>query len=313
MTRSDSVRGAAVMAAVVLIWGSFLPVSKVVLTAIDPYWLTLLRYGVAAAVFLALTAAVEGRSSLATEGHGAVLFLAGASGFCGFSLFVFEGLERARPEHGAMILALVPLWVVIAEWIATRRRPRAVVLACIAAALAGEALVVTRGDLSRLGSGGDHLGNALILLASLFWTAYTLGMQRFPGWSPLRYSALAGALGWLAVAAATLIATALGHAAPPPAQEIARVAWPLAYLVSVVSILAVFLWNTAVRLIGPLSASLFANFAPVVTFAIVVLQGQTLTAAEVGGAALVLAALVANNLYRMRLLRGMAPPFASRS
>jgi len=302
MTAGDSPKGAAVMSAVVLIWGSFLPVSKVVLTAIDPYWLTLLRYGVAATVFLALTAAIEGRAKLSTEGRAASLFVFGACGFCGFSLFVFEGIERARPEHGAMILALVPLWVVIADWIATRRRPRAPVLACIATALLGEAFVVTRGELARLAGGGDLTGSALIFVASLFWTAYTLGLQRFPGWSPLRYSALSGALGWLAVVAATLIATALGHAAPPPAHELARIAWPLAYVVMIVSVLAVFLWNTAVRLIGALAASLFANFAPVVTFAIVVVQGQELTAAEVGGAALVLAALVANNLYRMRLL-----------
>ena len=59
MNRNNLAQGTLLMCAVVLIWGAFLPVSKIALAVIDPYWLTLLRYGIAAACFLAALAIVE--------------------------------------------------------------------------------------------------------------------------------------------------------------------------------------------------------------------------------------------------------------
>lgn len=305
MTRAPNaaqlLRGTLFMCGVVLIWGTFLPVAKYVLNMIDPYYLTMLRYGAAALAFLALTVAIEGRASLSPEGKSRLLFFYGTAGYCGFSLFVFEGTKLSRPEHGAMILALVPVWVTIYQWLHTGQRPRTVTLSCIGLALGGMALVVTRGDLSRLAGGGDLLGNFLTLLASIFWTIYTLGAQRVPGWSPLRYSALCAAFGFVSIAAATAVATALGHARPPALADVTGIGWSLAYVVLVVSILAMLLWNTAVSLIGPLNASLIANFAPVITFAIAVMQGQSLAGMEVIGAVLVLVALIANNLANRRI------------
>jgi drug/metabolite transporter (DMT)-like permease len=100
-----------------------------------------------------------------------------------------------------MILALGPIQVALFQWWRTHRRPDNFTLGAIALALVGELLVITSGDLARL-TGGDALGNGLVFLASLFWTAYTLGGQQFPGWSPVRYTALSCSLGCFAIAAA---------------------------------------------------------------------------------------------------------------
>jgi drug/metabolite transporter (DMT)-like permease len=59
----------------------------------------------------------------------------------------------------------------------------------------------------------------------------------------------------------------------------------------------------AVAKLGPLNASLFANFAPVVTFLITVWQGRLLLPVEIAGAALVVGALIANNLVNRRLAK----------
>jgi drug/metabolite transporter (DMT)-like permease len=288
------------MCVVVLVWGAFLPVSKIVLAAIDPYWLTALRYGVAALCFLAVLAATEGRAALAFEGRAGAAWLFGSIGFAGFSLLVFEGLRLTRPEHGAMILALGPVNVGLWQWLRSGHRPHAATLACIALALCGEALVVSRGEFARLYSGGSALGNGLVLLASFCWTAFTLGAQQFPRWSPVRYTALTAALGWSSIAFATALAGAAGHSAPPRPQAFVDLAWALLFVVFVVSFGAVLLWNMAVAKLGPLNASLFANFAPIVTILITVAQGHRLMAAETAGVALVIGALIANNLVNRR-------------
>ena len=298
MNRQQLAQGTLLMCAVVLIWGAFLPVSKIALAAIDPYWLTLLRYGVAALCFLVTLALLEGRAALAFEGQAAKAWAYGSAGFAGFSLFVYEGLRLTRPEHGAMILALGPVNIVLWQWLRTRHRPHAATLACIAIALAGEALVVSQGEVARLYSGGSALGNGLIYLSSWCWIAFTLGAQKFPGWSPVRYTALSCSLGWFAIVAALGVAAAAGHARPPQMDEMVAV-WPqLAFIIFCVSVFGILFWNLGVAKLGPLNAGLFGNFAPVITYLIAIAQGRRPDAAELAGAALVLVALIANNRHQ---------------
>jgi drug/metabolite transporter (DMT)-like permease len=59
----------------------------------------------------------------------------------------------------------------------------------------------------------------------------------------------------------------------------------------------VLFWNNGIRMIGALNAVLFGNLVPVVTFAIQIGQGVQFSALEFAGAALVIGALAANNLY----------------
>jgi drug/metabolite transporter (DMT)-like permease len=196
-----------------------------------------------------------------------------------------------------MILALAPIQVALFQWWRTRRRPDRFTLAAIALALAGELLVITSGDIDRL-VGGDALGNGLVFLGSLFWTAYTLGGQQFPGWSPVRYTALSCSLGWLAILVLLAIATLAGHSRPPAVAPMLEV-WPqLAFIIFCVSVFGILFWNMAVAKIGPLSAGLFANFTPVITYLIAIAQGRRPDALELIGAAIVLVALIANNRHQ---------------
>jgi drug/metabolite transporter (DMT)-like permease len=62
----------------------------------------------------------------------------------------------------------------------------------------------------------------------------------------------------------------------------------------------VLTWNAAIGLIGPQNVALFGNLIPVTTFAIEIVRGYRPNVAELGGAALTIAALVANNLLARR-------------
>ena len=53
----------------------------------------------------------------------------------------------------------------------------------------------------------------------------------------------------------------------------------------------------AIGYLGALNTMLLGNLVPVVTFAIRILQGHRFDAIELAGAGLVVAALVADNLY----------------
>ncbi|OHC72581.1 MAG: hypothetical protein A3H93_05630 [Rhodocyclales bacterium RIFCSPLOWO2_02_FULL_63_24] len=293
----DHRRGTFYMLLVIAIWGAFLPVGKSALHAVDPYWLTAMRFATATGVFLVLLWLREGRAALRTEGHLWKIGLFGSLGFAGFGVCLFEGLKLTRPEISGMILALGPIQVALFQWWRTHRRPDNFTLGAIALALVGELFVITAGDVTRL-VGGDALGNGLVFLASLFWTAYTLGGQQFPGWSPVRYSALSCLLGLLGIAAALIVATLAGHSQPPNPEKMIE-AWPqLAFIILCVSVFGILFWNMGVAKLGPLSAGLFANFTPVITYLIAIAQGRRPEALELMGAAIVLVALIANNRHQ---------------
>ena len=293
----DHRRGTLYMLLVISIWGAFLPVAKSALQEVDPYWLTAMRFGTAALVFLALLWQREGAHKLRTEGRLWKIALFGSCGFAGCGICLFEGLRLTRPEVSAMILALGPIQVALFQWWRTHRRPDNFTLAAIALALVGELLVVTSGQFARL-VGGDALGNGLVFLASLFWTAYTLGGQQFPGWSPVRYTALSCSLGTITIAVFLLVATLTGRSTPPSSAQLIAV-WPeLAYTVFCVSVFGILFWNMGVAKLGPISAGLFANFAPVITYLIAIAQGRRPDAVELTGAFIVLVALIANNRHQ---------------
>jgi len=106
-------RGSAMLTTTALIWGGMFAVMKPLMAEIDPFTLTLLRFGLATPVFLVLLVAVEGRAALATPGQTLRLAWLGTVGFAGFGLFFALGLDAARPEHAAVIPALMPLISVV--------------------------------------------------------------------------------------------------------------------------------------------------------------------------------------------------------
>jgi drug/metabolite transporter (DMT)-like permease len=109
-----------------------------------------------------------------------------------------------------------------------------------------------------------------------------------------------GAVGLLAAHA---LAAALGHAVIPTLGALAGVAWQIVYFSVGTVVLGVLGFNAAARRLGPLNTMLMLNLIPVGVFGIEAALGRTFSTIELGGAALVIGSLVANNLYlRVRIV-----------
>jgi len=298
------VRGVALLAVTVLIWGATFPVGKDAVARIDSFWLGALRYVVVAPLFVLVLWLVEGRRALAYEGRLMLAAVLGCVGFGGFNIFTFGGMQHTAAAHAAIIMALQAPLTALVHWAWRGVRPGRFTLVCMALALAGVFLVITRGDVASAIAGGTLYGDALVFIGASSWVAYVMGVVKFSGWSALRYTALTCAPGAIGLVVAAVGATALGAVTAPTTGTLAPIAWQLAFLTFVTAFIGVLFWNNGVQLIGPLNAVLFGNLVPIVTFAIQIGQGQRFALSEMLGAGLVVGALIANNIYiRQRVTR----------
>lgn len=292
-----------------LVWGGQFVVGKSALQTIDAFPLSTVRYALAAALWLLVLVALEGLGSLRLDGRGWRLFWLGSLGFAGFNLFAYTGLAHARPETASLIVALAPLLTALVLWHRTKVRPARATFVLLGIALAGVALVVSAGHPSSILHGALGWGEVLVLAGVFSFILYSLGAAEFASFSPLRYTALTAALGWLTIAGATVVAIATGLVEAPTAAQLTSV-WPqIAYLAIPGAFVAVLTWNAAIKAIGPQNAVLFSNLIPVTTFAIEIVRGYRPNAVELLGAALTIGALVASNL----LARRSAPAAATTS
>jgi drug/metabolite transporter (DMT)-like permease len=300
MRKSDTVVGAALATATAVAWGGQFVVGKSALNHVNAFPLSTLRYAAATALWLIVLVAIEGRDSLRLAGRGWRLFWLGSLGFAAFNVLAYTGLAHARPQSASLIVALSPLLTALVLWWRTRVRPSATTFVLLGVALAGVVLVISNGHPSSIVDGSIGWGDGLVLLGIFSFVLYGLGAAEFSDFSPLRYTALTSALGWLTLTVATAIALGAGLVPLPTGHELWSVTPQIVYLALPGAFVAVLAWNAAIGLIGAQNAVLFGNLIPVTTFVIEIARGYRPSAVELGGAVLTIAALVVNNLLVRR-------------
>src|SRR5215472_12801267 len=186
----------AALIAAGLLWGTTVPLSKLALEWLSPGWLTVVRFGLAAAVLLAAAR----RRGLRRAFTPAVL-AAGALGYGGSVLLQNAGISRTSVTHAALLIGAVPVLVAIiaAVWHRTVARP--VAWSGFALSLGGVGLVTAGGG----GGGATSAGDGLVLASLILSATVTVAQGRLLiGRDPVAVTAvqfLGAALGALPVAA----------------------------------------------------------------------------------------------------------------
>jgi drug/metabolite transporter (DMT)-like permease len=302
LTRSNLIAGLAWIGLAILCWTPLFSVAKRTLPYLDAYALGSVRYVFGVALLVLLLVLFEGREALRYEGRLGAATLYGLVGITGFNLFAWIGLGYTRPEHASIILALQTPLTALAVWLAHGQRPARFTFGCVAAAIGGVVLVITKGDLANALAGGSLLGDTLILLGAVSWVTYTLSASRFSGWSPLRFTVLTCIPGGVGLVVANGIALVMGAAAVPSPETLFSAGWQILYFSVGTVVLGVLGFNAAARRLGPLNTMLMLNLIPIGVFGIEAALGRSFAAIEIAGAIVVIGALVANNLY----LRGVS-------
>lgn len=230
------------------LWGLTIPLSKLALGWLDPFWLAVARFALAAPL-LALVArgSLRAAATWPVAGWGVVFYGAGVA-------FQNAGVDRTSVTHAALILATVPAFVALIA--AARGRSSATPQSWLGfmIAIGGVGLVAGTGGDDSLGGDGLMLGSALASAGYVFAQPRLLA-----GRNPVAVTAVQMAAGTAATLPLAAVAGGV-PAAPQPGPAL----WGFAGLVVAGSLLPFALYAYGQARVVPEIAGAFVNLEPLV-------------------------------------------------
>ena len=261
-----------------VLFGLTVPLSKVALAWLDPAWLTVARFGLAAPLL-----AWVGRRRLRAACAAPVLAWGGV-GYAAMVLLQNAGVERTSAGHAALLFGAVPALVAVVAALAGRGTSGPLAWLGFGVALGGVGLVA--------GSGGgtSAAGDVLMLLSALCQATFVVAQARLlDGRDPIALTAVQ----MLAAAAVALPVAAMGG--PPPAPGAAGAAGATGAVLALVvagTLLPFAFFAFGQARVRPEVAGAFANLEPLVGAGIAVLAfGDAFGPLQALGAVAILAGI----------------------
>lgn len=249
----------------------------------DLFAMLLFRFFVASV--LLLTWCRVQRVPLPSRRQALGIALMGGIGYVGQSLCFFGALQYAQASLVALLLYLYPVFVTILAAIFLHERLTPVKLGALVLCSLGTALTVGGGR-------GQPLGMALAVAAALIYSGYIVIGARLTRGVDARATAT------LVCLAATV---SFGAMAAVRASQGLSLQWPtgaggwaaLAAIAVCSTVVAILTFFAGLQRLGAGRASMLSTLEPVVTVLLAaMLLGETLSAAQLGGGALILAGVL---------------------
>ena len=291
----------AAFAALYVVWGSTYLAIRYAVATIPPMLMVGSRFAISGLILFVWTRArgaprPTGRQWRAAAITGALLLCCGNGS-------VSWAEQRVPSGLAALIVAVVPLWMVLLDWIRPRgTRPTAVVIAGVLLGLIGLAVLV--GPQSLIGHGFVDFRALVVLMAgSLAWAAgsiysrhaslpesaaLTTGMQMIAG--SIALLALGGSLG------------EFGRLDVPAISTPSWIGWT--YLVTFGSLVGFTAYLFLLRAVSAAKASTYAYVNPVVAVLLGwAIAGETVTPRTIAGAAIIVGGVAIISLTRAKAAR----------
>ena len=262
----------------VLFWGGNFTASKIAFVEISPLAFTAIRFTIGTVLLWLLLRWAEPDGKNPPELWGRMIWL-GIVGNTIYQLCFVLGLARTTATNTSLLLAAMPTVVTVTAGLIgletiTRRQVFALAMATL-----GVVVVVGRNGFH---TGGDWLGDLLILTAVGCWTIYTIGTRRLG----LQLSALRFTTLTMITGTPGLLLLGIPDLLRMPWASISWQAWAgLGYSLMLSLVASYVLWNRGVQTLGASRAALYNCLTPLIaaTLATIILHEQLTWVHFVGG------------------------------
>ena len=276
---------------VALFWGGTLIATRIAAQTFEPFMGASIRYLIACALLLPMAWKTNRNFLQVNRNQFWQLCLLGFSGIFAYNFFFFKGLKLVPASHGALLVALNPMMVMLfSAWRYGEKLKRVRILGMIIS-LMGVVFVISRGQPLNLFS-SFQWGDAFMLGCPVAWAIYTIaGKDALKTTTPLQASA------WAALSGCIMLLLFAGTETYP--EFVPGKVWvALSYLGIIGTVLAFVWYYEGVIKLGVTRTAVFNNLVPVfaLILSVVILHEQVYVYTYVG-ALLVIGGVVIINRF----------------
>ncbi len=245
-------------------WGGNIIAGKLAVGHVDPNILVIGRWAGAILILLPLSWPHLRRDWPKIRPALPLLFLFGAVGFTGFNLLLYNAVLFTSGVNTSMEQALIPVLVLLGNFLLFAIRPKPLQVAGLILTIIGVIWVATHGQPTRILALSINIGDLMVLLACVFYAAYSLTLKFKPS---IHWLSFLSVTAFFALVTAVLYQALVGGGMDRfffLLPQVTLKGWLIVlYIMIVPSILAQLFYARGVEIIGPNRASIFINLLPV--------------------------------------------------
>jgi len=276
-----------------LFWGGTFVAGKLAAENVGPFSIAFLRFAIASALLLPLTWKSEGRFPPLSRSQLFRIILLGLIGILLYNVMFYKGLKILEASRASLIIATCPIFITVFSAIFLKEKLTPLKALGIVVSVCGATIVISKGDIGRIVSGGLGRGELYIFCCVLSWATYSLiGKDLMKELSPLTAVSYSAAVGAIALFLPACFEGLVGYMAHQSVRD-----WVCISYLGVFGTVIGFVWYyQAVDRLGPTKAGLFINFVPIfgILCAFAVLREQ-ITFSLAAGAVLVISGVYLTN------------------
>ena len=278
-------------------WGINFIVGKLAMGVMSPMSVIAWRFIIAGLLMIVVLYSKERPTWHMVRQNFWMYLLLGIIGIFGMNGLLFVGLNHTSAVNASLIMATNPIVTVILSAIFLRERIRVRQGIGMFVSLLGVIFVLTGGYLDKLGAISS--GDTLVLGGNVCWALYgVLGRRYVKNSTPLGTSAITMVIGALC-----FLPFASTHHAATSGGMVTQAWLAIVFMAVCGSVLSYLWWNRGIAQIGANRTSIFNNLVPVATMVTAAFTGESIIAAQLMGAALVIIGVVLTTLTSQKTLK----------
>lgn len=282
-------RAHILLALTMLFWAGNSIVGRAARDLVPPAALSFWRWAIALMLLLPFAWPHLKRDWSALRAKWLVVLVLGGLGIGAFNTLLYTGLQTTTALNAMLLQSGQPALILILGAVLMGDRIGMRQVAGALVALSGVLFIIAQGEPGRLLGLQLHAGDAIIGVAVIVWSLYSVGLRKRPDVHPFSFLAASIIVGIAVIAPVYVMEIASGRLIRPESGS----ALAIAYVSVFPSFLAYLFFNRGVELIGSAAAGQYTNLMPVMGAGLAILfLGERLFAYHVAGLLLVVAGLV---------------------
>ncbi len=234
---------------------------KVLVNEIPPLTLSAIRISIAGLFLGVLLKRREGTKPTLRKKHYLLLLSMGFTGIFSFNFFLYCGLQYTTSTNGAIVNAFYPAIALMLSAVFLKEMFNKKQFFGIVCSIFGVVLITIQGSIGQIFTFNINPGDILVLLSAVGWAVYSLlGKIAMEELSPLFVTTYSCIFGLVFLYPGMFIELIGETDLSITWQSVVAIVY-----ISLVVVVAQFLWNKGIHVVGPDIAAAFFNLTPIFT------------------------------------------------